>query len=279
VRIWEWSFALLLILVFAPAVGSMSQVWNRLDYYSHGYLVPLVALWVVAGRWSFLEGLPRSRDLRGLLVVLGALAAYGFGLAASVVSLQGLALVAAVAGGVLYLAGSSWLRALGFPIAYLLFMVPLPQAAIGPLIVKLQLFVSTTGVRLLQMGGVPVFREGNVIQLPGDESLFVAEACSGITSIVTLLPLAVILAYFTQRSLSRRAILVAAVVPLAMLGNLIRVLTTVLMARSYGVEVATSGFLHESAGLLTYVLGCLVLLGIGLLMRRLAPETPAAPAP
>ena len=212
-------------------------------------------------------------------MLAAALVLYGFGLGASVVSLQGIALVAAVAAAVLYLRGGEWLRTLGFSIAYLLFMVPIPHSGIGPLIVKLQLFMSSVGVRLLQLFGVPVFREGNVIELPGGESLFVAEACSGITSIVTLLPLAVILAYYSERSLARRAVLVAAVVPLAMLGNLSRVVVTVLMARSYGVEVATSGFLHESAGLLTYVLGCLALLAIGMLMRLLVPEKTAIPEP
>jgi exosortase len=279
VYIWEWVFALLLLVVFAPAVAAMSEVWSRLDYYSHGYLVPVVALWIAAGQRRLLADLPRQRDPRGLALLAVALTVYGLALGASVVSLQGIALVVATAAAVLYLRGSDWLRALGFSIAYLLFMVPIPGPAIAPLVVKLQLFVTSVGVQLLQFVNVPVLRNGTVIQLPGDESLFVAEACSGITSIVTLLPLAVILAYYSERSLARRAVLVAAVVPLAMLGNLIRVIATVLVARSYGVDVATGGFLHESAGLATYVLGCLALLAVGMLMRLVVPEKPRIPAP
>jgi exosortase len=110
-----------------------------------------------------------------------------------------------------------------------------------------------------------------VLQLASGESLFVAEACSGITSIVTLLPLAVFLAYFTERSLGRRLVLVAAVFPLAMFGNLLRVIGTVIASGYVGVERATGGLVHDSAGLLTYVIGCLALLGVGALMRMMLP--------
>jgi exosortase len=118
---------------------------------------------------------------------------------------------------------------------------------------------------------MPVYREGNVISLPGGESLFVAEACSGITSLLTLVSLSVLFAYLTERGLARRAVLVASVVPVALLGNLLRVLGTVLAARSYGMEAASRGDVHDAAGVLVYVLACLALIGVGSLMRRLKP--------
>jgi len=223
-----------------------------------------------------LPGLPRSRDaagLRGLAVSFGV---YGLGLATALVTLSGLGLVAAIASLVLFLRGRAWLRTLAFPLSYLLFMVPLPEMILTPVILKLQLFVSSIGVRLIQIGGVAVFRNGNVIEMPDGEALFVAEACSGITSVITLLPLGVFLAYFTERTLARRLVLVAAVVPLAMLGNLLRVIGTILAARFWGVETATTGGLHDSAGILTYVVGCLALLAVGWVMRRLVPPTPAS---
>ena len=150
-------------------------------------------------------------------------------------------------------------------------MVPLPDVVLSPTIATLQLFVSSVGVRVLQLGGVPVYRDGNVIELPDGASLFVADACSGITSVITLLPLGVLLAYFTERTWGRRLVLIAAIVPLAMIGNLIRVIGTVVAAQEVGVEAATSGTLHESAGVLTYVLGLVALLGVGWVMRVAAP--------
>jgi exosortase len=266
----EWILVLLLLAAFVPALISMSRIWSSVEYASHGFLVPLVALWAATSKRSLLPRLERGRDSRGLAVLALSFALYLAGALASIPSVSGLAVVVAVAGTILYLRGAAWLGALVFPVAYLLFMVPIPDALLTPVIVNLQLFVSSVGVWILQGFDVAVLRNGNVIELPNDVSLFVAEACSGITSVVTLLPLGVFLAYFTERTLTRRLVLVGAVVPLALLGNLVRVIGTVLAAREVGVEAAT-GTAHESAGLLTYVLGCLALLGVGWLMRILSP--------
>jgi exosortase len=148
-------------------------------------------------------------------------------------------------------------------------MIPLPSGWVTPLIVELQLLVSSAGVAILRSAGVAIYREGNVLTLPGDASLFVAEACSGITSLITLLPIGVFIAYFTESSPWRRAILVAAVVPIALVGNLLRVLLTVLLSIEVSVEFATTGPLHDWAGVATYVIGCLGLLAVGALLRRI----------
>jgi exosortase len=145
-------------------------------------------------------------------------------------------------------------------------------------IVRLQLWVSVAGTAILHAVGQPILRVGNVLQLPNGEELFVAEACSGITSLITLVPLGVFLAYFVERGWLRRAILVGTVVPVAMAGNLARVLVTVALARRIGAEAATQSSLHVWIGLATYVVACLVLLGVGVLMRRHWPPRPAASA-
>ena len=116
--------------------------------------------------------------------------------------------------------------------------------------------------------------------LPGDTSLFVAEACSGITSLITLLPIGVFIAYFTDGVTWRRLAIIATVLPIALAGNLLRVILTVLLAIEVDVDFATEGPLHEWAGVATYVLGCLVLLGVGEALRRAFPDRGAAePAP
>ena len=271
-RATEWILVALLGVVFTPAMLALSRVWSGVDYYSHGYLVPLVALWAASAQRRVLPGLPAGRDARGLVALGVSLLLYLVGMAAGIVWLMGLCLVGAVASIVLYLRGAAWLRALSFGIGFLLFMVPVPAAVLTPVIVGLQLFVSQVGVWLLRLLGYPVFLDGNVFELPGGGDLFVAEACSGITSLVTLLPLGVFLAYFTERGLWRRALLVATVVPVAMLGNLARVLGTVVMAERLGVAAATDSALHDWVGILTYVLACGVLLGTGASMRRWLPE-------
>jgi len=258
-------------IVFAPGLAAMARVWGSVDYLSHGYLIPLVAAWVAWRDRASLAELSEGRDRRGLVVLLTALLLYGLGLAAGLVGLEGIAFVGAVAGSVLLLRGPHWLRALRFPIGFLLFMVPPPEALLLPLIVWLRLLVTGVAVGILHTLNIPVVQQGNVLLLPSGESVFVADACSGVTSLVTLLPLAVLLAYYMERSLARRLLLISSVVPIALGGNLLRVVVTVIAALGVGVARATESALHQAAGLLTYLLGCLALLAVSALMRRLLP--------
>lgn len=262
----EWAFSILMAACFAPALFALADVWASVDYYSHGFLVPAVSVWAALRRRERLAGLPRRRELAGAAALAAALAVYFAGLAAGSVSAQGLGMVAGVAAAVWFLRGWAWLRALAFPVAYLVFMVPLPNAWLSPLIVKLQLFVSEAAIQGLHAFAVPVTREGNVVVLPGGDALFVAEACSGVTSVVTLLPLAVLVAYFFELGWRRGAVLAAAVLPIAMAANLLRVVGTVLAARGFGTEVVTREPLHSTAGLAVYVVGCLAMLAVGRLL-------------
>jgi exosortase len=276
----DWGLLAGLALILTPGWLAMAEVWSRVDYLSHCYVVPLVALWAASAKRFVLPTLPIERDGRGLALLSGAGILYVLGLAGSMPWLAGLGMVAAVAGAVLYARGAAWLRELGFAIGYLIFMLPIPDSVIAPVIVRLQVLVSGLGTAVLGVMGVPVLRQGNVLELPGGEQLFVAEACSGITSLVTLVPLGVFLAYFTERTLLRRVVLVATVVPVAMAGNLVRVVATVLAARRIGAEAATHSALHDWVGVGTYVMACGVVLGVGALMRRFWPlDAPSAGAP
>jgi len=261
-----------LIAIWVPGLIQLAEVWSSVEYASHGFLVPFVALWAATAHREELARL-ESRPLPGGLALMGV-AAVGY-LAALVLrnpSLLGLVAVGTVVASVLALRGVAWVNTLRFSLAYLLFMVPLPAAWVTPLIVKLQLLVSSLGVEILQGAGVAIFRQGNVLTLPGDLSLFVAEACSGITSLITLLPIGVFIAYFTESVLWRRLVLVGAVIPIALAGNLLRVILTVMLSINVSVEFATEGPLHDWAGVTTYVIGCACLLGLGALMRRLVPD-------
>jgi exosortase len=265
----EWLWAGLLVAAFAPALWSLVQVWARVDYQSHGFLVPVVALWAFYRERPRRARLEAAPDRRGLAVLGLALLAYLLGLASGTLAVQGVALVAALAGLVFYSRGARWVRALAFPIGFLIFMVPPPPSWIAPAIVRLQLVVSSLSVGLLGAFSIPVTQEGNVLGLPGGGSLFVAEACSGVTSIITLVPLSVLLAHYTLERWSSRLILFAAVVPLAMAGNLARVVATVVASLALGVEFATEGPPHQAAGLLTYAVACGLLLVLGVALRRL----------
>lgn len=274
----EWVLAALLVVTFAPALVALAGVWTTVDYQSHGFLVPVVSLWVLLrerNRWPQLE---TRADGRGLLVVVAALVVYLLAQAAGEVSLQGLSMVTAIAGAVLFARGPAWLRHLAFPIGFLVFMVPVPASWITPLILELQLFVSIVSLAILDALGAPIVREGNVMYLPSGDSLFVAEACSGVTSIITLAPLGVLLAYYTLRRPGTRVLLVLSVIPLAMIGNLARVVAVTLGAMQWGIAAAAEGPAHDVAGVLTYAVACLLLIVTSTLLGRLERRGAGRPA-
>ena len=266
-----WTLALggLGLIAAVPGLLALARIWSTVDYYAHGFLVPAVSWWALhrdRDRWS---GIPPRGDRRGVATLVLALLGYVAGLAAGLPWLIGLSLVAALAAAVLVAAGAAVLRAVAFPVGFLIFMSPLPEPVLGPVIRELQVLVSEVASGLLAVAGLPVERAGNVLVLPTGEELFVAEACSGVTSLITLMPLGVLLAYFTQKRLSARLLLVSAVVPLALFFNLVRVMGTVWLSLRIGAERATSGLLHEGYGLAVYVVGCLALLGVGRALERI----------
>jgi exosortase len=208
----------------------------------------------------------------GLVV---ALAVYALGMVAAEVALTGLAVIGAIAALVAYRWGLRGLRRLGFPLAFLLFMVPLPEPIVLPIVTQLQTFASAVAVGVLHAFDVAVVRNGNVMRLPSGESLFVAEACSGITSLLSLIPVGVLLARYTQRGHWQRVALVAAVVPAALLGNMVRVIATVVAAQAYGAARVTEGPLHQSAGMITSAFAVLLVVAFGVWLARKTPPRAA----
>ena len=159
-----------IILIWIPGLRQLAKVWSEVEYASHGFLVPLVAIWAATAHRVELASLV-VKPLRGGLLLLGLAAAGLLGaLLLNNPTVTGLVFVVTVVLVVLALRGPSWVNTLRFPLAYLLFMVPLPLAWVTPIIVQLQLLVSSTAVRLLQTFGVAIYREGNVMTLPGDVS-------------------------------------------------------------------------------------------------------------
>jgi exosortase len=262
-----------LILVWIPGIRVMAEVWSHVEYASHGFLVPFVSLWAATAHRERLARLEPLPIRWGGFWIGVTLLAYLLALSLRDPTLIGLVAVLTAVVVVLAFRGVAWVRTLVFPLTYLCFMIPLPARWVTPLIVELQLLVSGVAVWILRAAGVAIFRDGNILVLPGDQSLFIAEACSGITSLITLIPIGVLIAYFTQARTLPRLLLVASVVPIALTGNLLRVLLTVELAIWGDLQLATEGPLHEWAGVGSYVIGCLCLLGIGAILNRVWPES------
>lgn len=255
------------VALCVPAAAGLSHMLTRVEFYAHGYLIPLVAAYLAYGkRRQISEALQNLHPPRyGALIAFGAAVFEVLMLVGDVGFAAGVGIPIVLGAAVYAVGGGGLLRPLRLPLAFLMLAVPPPTFVLYELLFRLKLLVTQSAIWILHMWGAPVFSEGNVVFVPG-HSLFVADACSGITSIVTMLPLAVVIAYFLIRDNRRRALLVACVFPLAMGANILRVIVTVQLVSVIGIESA-QGILHETFGLATYVIGTMALIGVARLLR------------
>jgi exosortase len=228
----------------------IADLWNDPDY-SHGLMVPFVSAWLAYDRRGRLASLVPQPALSALVLILGALALLMLGRLASELFLMRVSLVALLTGLLAFICGYVYVRALALPLAFLLFMVPLPTLILNAVTLPLQFAASEVAVTVLQWLGLPALREGNVIVLPAT-ALEVVEACSGLRSLVSLGAMSVVVAVLTLRSPWLRLLLILSSVPLAVLTNGARVSGTGVLAYSYGPAVA-EGFFHGFSGWMVFV--------------------------
>jgi exosortase len=254
----------LVVILYFPVLKRLALNWWQNPDYSHGFVVPLFAayvLWRTRSRWQKLKLEPSNS---GLLVMIGALALLIAASLAAELFTSRASLLILVGGMVVYLAGWKMLRAMAFPLTYLLLMIPLPVIIYTQLTFPLQLTTSHWATSCLQTLHIPVLREGNLLVLP-NYTLEVVEACSGIRSLMSLIALAVAYGYLIDSRRWMSAALVAVVPPVAMVSNSLRVVGAGVLTYSFGPKWA-EGFLHFFSGWLIFLtaLVCLLLAHSGL---------------
>ena len=255
------------LYLYAAVLPPLVADWLDDPNYSHGFLVPGLSAYFVWDRRQTLAGLRPQPHWGGLVLLwcgLGMLLLVHLG---AELFLMRSSMVVVLTALVWYLLGRHYVHALAFPLAFLLFMIPLPAILLNTITLPLQLLATQLSTFALQLVHLPVYREGNIIYLP-HTTLEVAEACSGLRSLVSLLALAVVLAYITQRRLSTRWILVLSAVPIALVANAFRIWATGVLAHWYGTQAA-EGFYHTFAGWLVFVVALGLLLGEGGLLALL----------
>ena len=171
-----------LALLYWPVIIRLVYDWAHDDNYSHGFLIPPLAAYLVWERWDRLKTTPASSSAFGLVVIAGSIGVLLAGSLGAELFLSRIALVGALIGCVLYVLGWRHLKLLAFPLGVLLLMIPIPAIIFNQVVFPLQLVASQAGEVTLQAAGIPVLREGNVITL-ANTTLEVAEACSGIRSL------------------------------------------------------------------------------------------------
>lgn len=256
-------------IVYGGILQGLFYDWSNDPNYSHGFLVPLISAYLIWQKKDTLSRLPLSPASSGLGLILFSLALLIGGLAAQEYYTQRTSLVFLLAGSVLFLCGWSWFRALWLPLGFLLFMVPLPYIVYDAVAFPLKLFVAKFSVSALKLMHVIVLREGNIIMFP-NTVLEVADACSGLRSLMSLLALGVALAVLSQKRRGAMLVLVLLTVPIAIATNMFRVIVTGFLAQYYG-SAAAEGFFHEFAGMGVFVLAMVMLFVCSGLLRKIWP--------
>jgi exosortase len=272
---WQTGCLLLLLtVIYAPILSNMVEHWQIVPDYSHGFLIVPLALVFAYEKKLYIQAVQFRGSWWGVALLGFGLLLLAVGQLGSLLSPLRAGYVISMMGLVLLLLGTRVFSLLLFPMAFLLMMVPLPQSVVNVIAFPLQLIAAEWAVSLMHLIGIPVLLEGNIIHLAGGD-LFVAEACSGLRSLMALLTLGVVFAHFFRRgSLALQCLLVASTIPIAIVVNSLRVALTGILAHEYGHESA-GGFIHEFQGMITFSLAFLILLGesklIDQLIRRPKP--------
>ena len=250
-----------LTLLYAPVLKLLVFQWYNDADYSHGFLVPILSAFLIWQRRDKLREIPRRPSAWGMVVVLFSLGLLFLGSLGAELFLSRLSILGTICGLIVYFAGGAVLRAMTFPLAFLLFAIPIPVLIYNEIVFPLQFIASKFATRALEMLNLfPVMREGNVLVLP-HMTLEVVEACSGIRSLMSLLALAAGYGYLVERSLAVRWFLVLAMIPLAIVSNGTRVMITAIMATYIGRKAA-EGFMHEFSGWVIFVVATILFLAL-----------------
>jgi exosortase A len=255
----------LCLLYFRVLQGLVSD-WLHLPDFSHGFLIPIVSCYFVYERRKQLSALSPSPVWEGFgLIVFGILLLLLGNLATEYFTMR-FSMLVVLGGIVLFLLGKEFYKTLLFPLVFLIFMIPIPSVLMDRITFPMQLFASKVAGSFLYLLGIPALREGNIILL-ANTSLEVAEACSGIRSLISLLALSVVFAYFSQKRFLKRVLLILSTFPIAIIANAARVTGTGILAHHYGDKVA-QGFFHGFSGWILFVVAFVCLFVVGGLLSR-----------
>jgi exosortase A len=254
-------------LLYGSVIKGLVSDWIHLPDFSHGFLIPIVSFYFVYERRKQLTTLLPSGQWTGLgLIIFGILLLLLGNLATEYFTMR-FSMLVVFGGVVLFLLGNEFFKTLLFPIVFLIFMIPIPSILMDRITFPMQLFASKVAARSLFLIGIPVLREGNMMIL-ANTSLEVAEACSGIRSLISLLALAVVFAYLSQKETWKRVLLVLSTFPIAIIANVARVSGTGILAHHYGDRVA-QGFFHGFSGWILFVVAFACLFGVGTFISKI----------
>ena len=261
---------MLCIVLYAPTFSMFLYDWRHDDNYSHGFLVPFIVGYIVWTKWDTLRKLVPQPSVWGLVMLIFGLFIYLAGTIGAEWFLRRSSLIVVVGGLIWYLYGRSCFTTLLFPLVFLIFAIPLPAIIYKSFAFQLQLLVAKVSAGLMTFFGYSVYRSGNILEIRHGP-LEVAEACSGMRSIMALLALSSLFAYITGGSRRRQWFLTACALPVAVVTNIVRITSTGIVGHYWGLDAA--GNFEQWAGFAVLVVALLLLCLISALLSRISVST------
>jgi len=268
-----WHIVTLVAVTLWLSWSTLSRLlvqWRQDENFQHGWIVPLFSAFVIWQERKRLARIPRRASWLGLVPMIGAIVLLITGQLGVELYFQRTSLLFLIASAVILFAGWVFFRALLFPWAFLFLMIPIPAILLNHITFPLQILASQVAASILPVFGVPVLRLGNVMIL-ANQQLNVADACSGIRSLMSLGTLAIIYGYLVERRIWFRWLLLFASVPIAIAANSLRVVSTGLMVQYWSPE-ASEGRFHSAWGLFVFIISLLMLYGLHVLISRIFPD-------
>src|SRR5258707_6347598 len=263
------TIAILLVVLYYRVAIKLVYDWSTIPDYSHGPFVPFFAAFLIWDKRKVLKATPIRQTWSGIVLVVFAIMVLILGVYGVELFTARISFIILMTGLIATLFGWAMVRQLRFPLLVLVLAIPFPAILFNRITFPLQLLASRIASDILPLFRVPTLHEGNVIELPAMK-LEVAEACSGIRSLMSLFTLAVFYGYFLEKTTKRRVILALASIPIAVAANVVRIVGTGLCVQYWDPDKAL-GFFHEFSSCVVFVvsLGCLYL--VHLPMRLSSP--------
>ncbi len=239
--------------------------WMNNNYYSHGFLVPIISIYIIWSMKNELLNTERKQSQTGLIFFISGIILFMIANLYVIRFLSGISLVITIFGTIFYLYGWEFVNKIKFPIFFLLLSIPIPFADI--LVPTMQTISVISASNLANLIGLPVYREGLMLRLP--ESTFqVAAECSGINSIISLITISIIFAFILEGNIFKKLTIVISSIPLAMTGNIIRITTVLIVGYKYGEDFALRYF-HEFSSFVLFIIALIGLFIVGRCFGRL----------
>lgn len=256
----------LFLITFFPTLVWMWERWFARDsYYSHGILVPFVSLYLIWQEKEEINKITWKESPWGMRLIIIGIITHIISAVFRIYFSSGFSMLLVFIGMILYFAGEKFFQKIIFPIAFLIFMIPLPEVAIVNISFKLKLFAAEIAAIILNNMRIPALRDGSVIQMRNAQ-VVVDDVCSGLRSLISLTALGAIFAFWMKSAMWKRILLFLSTIPIAVITNVFRVIFLSAVSEIWGPQYA-SGTMHDVTGFMVFALAFILLYAVGKLLE------------